>query len=892
MTTLNVSDFDEFFAELNGGCLPFSWQKELVDHIVSEGRWPDQISAPTGAGKSSVVDVHVFVNALSAVGLALRLPRRLHTVVNRRGLVDNQHQRALYIQERLRASLESPDVSAVLNAVATALQTFQVREEENPIAVSVLRGGLSSRSLPVSDLSSCAVIASTPDMWGSRALFQGYGSSLYARPRETTLMTADSAIVLDEAHLNRQLLKTARRIREIQLSGVQTGIPALQVVETTATPTSVSPDSKIVTVEPTALDSGRDDALQQRLTARKQIRHVSLPKWNGRKANSTVVATSIEQIQNWLQSEQRAGTIGCIVNHVDTAVKIASDLRKKDVHVALLVGRMRPYDLQQLQENYPGLLTPQGNDDVDVIVATQTLEVGVDVDFQHLVTELAPASALQQRIGRLNRLGLFENSELVILQPESSDSIKNDYPPYLQGDLVNGLSWINSFSEGSDVNPEQLLRNPAPANAPERLLYQRLEKRDVELLAKTSELRSYPFELELWLRDSLEEETPVAGVAVRYDLPQAAEAAVELLNTLPPRENEVFPGTIAMVRDLVQRMLDDDPYTEPQALFIYNNDEVQVLTKDSLLQPGDVVVLGVKEPFTTENVLVDNPQDKSVPKEVDMEGVDVFIQGKTSHIRDEVFRSARELSPEEFLELWYETFPKDKGRSVEVSVSSVEDARGDMAAWILVRDSADLKKDGETLQEWTPRGDSLSTPPTLAQHQKDVADRARKLCSGLGVQEEISVRVEKASLLHDEGKADERFQIMLGNTDLSAPVAKSTNRSRQQIMKAKAGSGLPAGWRHEQYSAVIAEDMRSQGDESIDDLVVHIVGTSHGRGRDLFPQVGEQLVDDSDTANVLFSEGQWESRARKLTREYGAYTLALCESLERAADAQISGEGR
>ena len=70
------------------------------------------------------------------------------------------------------------------------------------------------------------------------------------------------------------------------------------------------------------------------------------------------------------------------------------------------------------------------------------------------------------------------------------------------------------------------------------------------------------------------------------------------------------------------------------------------------------------------------------------------------------------------------------------------------------------------------------------------------------------------------------------------------------------------------------------------------MGTSHGRGRDNFPQVGEQVSAGSETANRLFTEGQWESQVRYLTRTLGVYTLALCESLERAADGQISGEGR
>ena len=181
MTKLTLSNFDEFFAAMNDGHVPFSWQCELLEYIVRTGRWPDQIAAPTGAGKSSVVDVHIFANALFVAGEAPRVPRRLHTVVNRRGLVDNQYQRALEIQRALTESTTDdgnhPDV---VRKVADALRSLVPVGGNTPCIVSVLRGGLSSRSLPVSDLASCAVIASTPDMWGSRALFQGYGSTRYA----------------------------------------------------------------------------------------------------------------------------------------------------------------------------------------------------------------------------------------------------------------------------------------------------------------------------------------------------------------------------------------------------------------------------------------------------------------------------------------------------------------------------------------------------------------------------------------------------------------------------------------------------------------------------------------------------------------------------------------
>ena len=40
-----------------------------------------------------------------------------------------------------------------------------------------------------------------------------------------------------------------------------------------------------------------------------------------------------------------------------------------------------------------------------IVVATQTLEVGADIDAEYLVTEACGVRALTQRLGRLNRLG-------------------------------------------------------------------------------------------------------------------------------------------------------------------------------------------------------------------------------------------------------------------------------------------------------------------------------------------------------------------------------------------------------------------------------------------------------------------------------------------------------
>lgn len=85
---------------------------------------------------------------------------------------------------------------------------------------------------------------------------------------------------------------------------------------------------------------------------------------------------------------------------------------------ALLIGRTREPERAKLT----GLLlermkAQRKRSDTDVplfVVATQTIEAGADLDFDALVTEIAPLDCLRQRFGRLDRLGEYGEARAVI----------------------------------------------------------------------------------------------------------------------------------------------------------------------------------------------------------------------------------------------------------------------------------------------------------------------------------------------------------------------------------------------------------------------------------------------------------------------------------------------
>jgi CRISPR-associated endonuclease/helicase Cas3 len=109
-----------------------------------------------------------------------------------------------------------------------------------------------------------------------------------------------------------------------------------------------------------------------------------------------------------------------LVNTVDNARKIFERLsRVHNAKATLLIGRVRPIDRDKvLAEWLPRIKT--GRDRIDdqpiFVVATQTIEVGADIDLDALVTEAAPLDVLRQRFGRLDRLGELRTTAAVVLR--------------------------------------------------------------------------------------------------------------------------------------------------------------------------------------------------------------------------------------------------------------------------------------------------------------------------------------------------------------------------------------------------------------------------------------------------------------------------------------------
>lgn len=371
---------------------------------------------------------------------------------------------------------------------------------------------------------------------------------------------------------------------------------------------------------------------------------------------------------------------------------------------------------------------------------------------------------------------------------------------------------------------------------------------------------------------------------------------------------EVFPANIKILSDIYKELVVGNEERIQQErenpdiwrrAFVYRAGELEICSPDMRLRPGDVLVIDKGLVFTTQDVAVElgKAQDLEAPSAVVPEGIKFFIfDNDIEHDEHGFFKKFCGLTPDEATELWQ----SETGQTGEVVLSSsirTDPHTGDIVAWYAVVQSDTTDDDSDVRQEWTPSQGAVY----LEDHQHDVAERTKRIVESAGLQEEFAKDIIFAAEHHDDGKADSRFQFMLGGAHSDKPLAKSEVRTRQEIWVSRQRSGMPAGWRHEQMSVALVAAGRASGELECSDLALRIIGCSHGHGRNSFQHTDQTLLGENTNhpqqemlyqqAHELFLTGRWDEIMENTDREYGPYATAYLEALERAADAQISREG-
>ncbi|MCY3630456.1 MAG: type I-U CRISPR-associated helicase/endonuclease Cas3 [Bacteroidota bacterium] len=927
MSILNLNDIDissdmptfrEFYKAINQR-EPFPWQSRLASHIASTGNWYKEIGVPTGLGKTACLDIAVWWLATQAgcTPIMRIAPTRIWWVVNRRLLVDSTYEHAL----KIKRVLNNPEASEhklsdkdqeIVSVVGERLRSIAGDSEAEPLQVIRLRGGIASTRPNIP--SQPAIILSTLPMYGSRLLFRGYGSSQGMRSIDAAMAGTDSLVLLDEAHLTPHLRALCSAITQC--------MPDIDVIPNKARsgPTLVQLTATGELCSEDRFTLGDEDIKHSEI--RKRLDAVKLLdlQVKAKRSENYLADAAIDK----LESVSTPSTCIVFVNTPKAARKVFSRLKKRMKHdeVLLLTGRMREREAEKIRQRilHPanGMMgssdSHEGREHHLIVVATQTLEVGADIDAEHLVTEQCGVRALTQRLGRLNRFGRFKSATAlyVHMPPGVGKKATEDFWPVYgtePKDLFKRLLDLVDASEEVSLSPgciEGLLGFPDsnPDRAPELL----------------------PGILWEWIKTS----SPPRGEAPVEPYFSGIRGSQKLVSIIwrahiPQENTRLWPRatdqeSIDVPITDVREVLRDD--MEEGCVIRLGSDGITV-ERASRLRPGDQIVL------PTDRGLMDqfgwNPESTDTVR--DMSLVDYGLPLDAEAI--ERICGIPAAQTQELLEIVLNQFADDDTEiSIDEQIGAVKEILSiigqtsppnwDRGEWILFVESLNcqvIKPSGEVprLSVIEPKSDipiddlderSLASIATeLALHNEAVGIFAKHICACIGVRTDLADVIERAGRLHDIGKADQRFQQWLNPSWKQGDVLMAKSDTPQHRWQERRNTaGWPKGGRHEALSARLVRAWLNKspgwGDSITRDLLIHLVISHHGKAR---PLVGP-VTDDASLMVNSFISGKsvdasadlgivdWEQPTRfwNLNNHFGPWGLALLETILRLSDQAIS----
>ena len=400
-----MESFEAFFGQATGNA-PYGYQGRLARDGL-----PAVVQAPTGAGKTGIVLAWLWRRLNGPDPAAV--PRRLIYALPQRSLVEQVAREA----ESWLANLGLTD----------------------HVALHVVMGGegTSQRQWRL-DMHRPAIVVGTIDSLVSKALNRGYGIGRATYPIDFALVTNGAHWVIDEIQLCPESTTTLRQLAAFAkafgtaepfgLTCMSATVPET-LLETVDNPAPTSAD--VLRIEP----ADRTGELAVRLAGRRMVRRLQ------------VEPGAYKAIAGAVRERHQPSTLTLVVlNTVAAAREVYKELRSQPVPCTLLHSRFRGHERQRLVEKITG---PPGNAD-GIVVATQVVEAGIDLNAAMLVIEAAPWPCVVQRAGRCNRTGRIADAELCWLPPAT-------HHPYPEPDVSAAGAELEAL-EGAGVTGEDLLQ--------------------------------------------------------------------------------------------------------------------------------------------------------------------------------------------------------------------------------------------------------------------------------------------------------------------------------------------------------------------------------------------------------------------------------------------------
>ena len=903
---------------LGEGEAPFPWQIALLEQMC-RGMLPRALDLPTGIGKTSVMAIWLVARACGAP-----LPRRLVYVVDRRAVVDQ----ASAVAESLRA------VVGANRDLAEGLSLGSL-----PLPISTLRGQFVDNRKWLADPAATAIIVGTVDMVGSRLLFEGYGVGRRMRPYHAGLLGADALVVLDESHL----VPPFERLLEAVESGDATLGPTGEARR------GLVPRFSLLSLSATGRSNGArftlgDADRAHPVVARRLGAEKRLVVRNPLDTDTGSLAKRLAD-EAWALAKGAGEPIRCLIfcDRREGAKDVEDALRAHaggtEVDTELLVGGRRVHEREAAARwlGERGFLAGRRARPTRhaFVVATSAGEVGIDLDADHMVSDVVAFERMIQRLGRVNRRG--ERAASVVVVPTLPDgkvraSLEKEEGKRNEEDLrrIEARARVEAASELLDALPR---RGGAADASPAALLGLRARAEGDALLAKMLARATTPAPLhppltralvEAWSMTALQEHTgrpavmpwlrgwveedPQTAVVFRTLLPVDASGAA-----LSPREVEAFFEAAAPA---TQELLETESFRvdtwlqeRASALVAPRHSEEHAPEEAARAKSDGESGVGEEAPTapSEKRLRLDLgevaafvlPGDGSTPIAVTLEeaaarersvlsarlrGATLVVDARLGGLSvlgllDVQEDAATDVgAAPDALPFRTRLAGTDAEASAdpnwrrELALATERDAEGGVVRWLVVESRRDALATTE---------DGRSTAPAHAQlldeHQAWAERRARDLATRLDLPPAHAETLALAARLHDEGKAARRWQRAF-RAPGGGPWAKTTSRPDNALLD---------GYRHELGSLLRAErDARVAAlNEEQRDLCLHLIAAHHGFARPTIPTAG---CDDAPPSALVARAEEVALRFARLERRWGPWGLAWWEALLRAADQQAS----
>ena len=848
-----------WFREIVGSD-PYPWQRRMYGKFV-EGDVPEAVDVPTGLGKTLCVLLFLLARMRNPA-----LPARVVYVVDRRAIVDQT-------AEAIRAWIERIVALPALADEFDRCSAFARLSPDRPVRLGVLRGGMADDGEWRVDPARSAVVVGTVDMIGSRVLFSGYGDGRSRRPMHAGLLGHDSIVMLDEAHLSPAMDAFLRAVEGIQ------GHPKFRTMTLSATGAKASAVFSL---------SAKDEENPE---VRRRLHAIKTPHFHP--VEKPADRNRIDRICE-LAAAHRSGSVAVFVGTVADAGKIADKLTKKlgadgAERVALLTGTLRGKERAGLAKGavwrrfHPDRDRDAGAPSV-YLVMTSAGEVGVDLDADHAVMDLATLDSVIQRVGRVNRSGRVE-AEVAVVHTRKEEEIPDDGKPpttrrqKLEAARAKTLEVLRGLSDLSPatlkgIDKPTLERCSAPSPRPARL-----HAEVVEAFAATSAALRLP-PVSVYLRGVSEDpETPESFLLWRREVAALVrlgeDVAGEALAFFRPSADEVarVPASEAhkLVRSAAPRqggaglpLIVIGPGGDVFAKVVKSEDEIPSLGYATVVLPataGGLEPSGLPSSAAKGEVSDVGDGDDRYRYEEPAPGGEEREDGEEAEEAEDESAAPR---------------PDWLKKAVELRIPLPDEGEDDAGERFLVYA---LRRPDPTLQagegETTWLGASTQT---VDEHCALVGDAARRIGAALSLTDAETAALESAGCWHDRGKARRVWQRAAGAPTNRPPLAKST--------KGRLRSWMLGGYRHE-FGSLVEAEREIPVDAPNRDLVLHLIAAHHGWARPGFPHPRQWDPGVPDELNRKLAV-EAANRFARLQAEYGPWRLAWLEALLKAADAHAS----